>query len=254
MPYYEDGSSVIYCGKCEDVLPDLGDASVNMVLADLPYGTSYCAWDTEIDLPLMWGQLDRLVKGTGAMVFTSVQPFTTALISSRYAWFRYEWVWDKGNASNFANAKKQPLKQHETVTVFSKGQSPYFPIKAEGKPNHAQGKGRRNESPLRKVDERGPDDLTGMKYPKSILFFPKHSSQSKHHPTEKPTSLLSYLIQTYTTPDDVILDPTMGSGSTLVAAKLTGRRAIGIETDERYCATAVGRLQTLSPQTLPLPP
>jgi site-specific DNA-methyltransferase (adenine-specific) len=184
-------------------------------------------------LDRLWPQCERVIRGNGAMVFTASQPFAAALVASRMKLFRYEWIWDKENAANFANARRQPLKQHESVLVFARGQTPYYPIKTPGRKNHGQGKGTVNVAETRLIFERGPDDLSGMKYPKSILYFPKHSSQSKHHPTQKPVELMDYLIRTYTQPGENVLDPCTGSGTTLVAARLSGRRAVGIETEEK---------------------
>lgn len=241
-PYYRRYGITLYHGDCLSVLPSLPGRLANMVLGDLPYGTTYCQWDTVIPLEPLWAQLERLIVGNGAMVFTTSQPFTTTLIASKLSWFKYEWIWDKHNPTNFANAKKQPLKQHENVVVFAKGQTPYFPVKVPGKSNHKQGKSQTNVSETRLISGRAADDLSGMKYPKSILSFPKHSSQCGHHPTQKPVDLLSYLIQTYTAPNDMVMDPTAGSGSTLVAARMLGRQAIGIELDESYCEVAASRL------------
>lgn len=176
------------------------------------------------------------------MIFTASQPFTTTLIQSNLSWFKYEWIWDKQNPANFANAKKQPLKQHENVLVFSKGQSPYYPIKTPGKPNHKQGVSKKNVSETRLISDRVDDDLSGMKYPKSILYFPKHSSQCGLHPTQKPLDLFIYLLKTYTLPGEVVLDNVMGSGTTGLAALQEGRKFIGIEKDPKYFDIARKRL------------
>ena len=236
------GTCTLYCGNCLEVMPTLCSQSINCVLADLPYGTTYASWDSVIPLDKLWEQYKRLIIGSGALVFTSNQPFTTALIQSNIEWFKYEWVWDKKNASNFANAKKQPLKQHENVVVFSGGCPPYYPIKMKGKPNHKQGRSTVNVSETRLISGRSVDDLSGMKFPKSILRFPKHSSQCGLHPTQKPTELMAYLVQTYTVPGELVLDNAMGSGSTGVSAVQTGRKFIGIEKEPKYFEVACQRL------------
>jgi site-specific DNA-methyltransferase (adenine-specific) len=178
------------------------------------------------------------------LVFTACQPFTTILIQSNFEWFKYEWIWNKENASNFANAKKQPLKQHENIVVFSNGQTHYYPIKIQGKPNHKQGESKNNLSETRLISNRVEDDLSGMKYPKTILNFPKHSSQCKYHPTEKPLNLMEYLVQTYTLEGQVVLDNTMGSGTTVLAAIKSNRQFIGIEKEQKYFDIACKRINT----------
>lgn len=232
----------LFLGDCLEIMRGIGDGSVDCVIADLPYGTTYCKWDSVIPLDKLWEQYKRVIRGTGALVFTASQPFTTKLISSNIDWFKYEWVWDKENPTNFANAKHQPLKQHENVIVFSRGKSPYYPIKTPGKPNHVQGKSQVNKSETRLIDKRVGDDLSGMKYPKSILKFPKHSSQCKFHPTQKPVELMKYLIETYTLEGQTVLDNTMGSGTTGVACVLTNRNFIGIENDPKYYQIAQERI------------
>lgn len=237
------GDCILYCGDCLDVMPTLADRLVHAIIADLPYGTTYCAWDSIIPLDKLWVQYKRVVIDNGALAFTANQPFTTTLIQSNLAWFKYEWIWDKENASNFANSKKQPLKQHENVVVFANGQSPYYPIRTPGKPNHKQGKSTVNASETRLISGRSEDDLSGMKYPKSILYFPKHSSQCGLHPTQKPVDLMAYLVKTYTQEGQLVLDNTMGSGSTGVACLQTGRKFIGIENDPKYFDVACKRLE-----------
>ncbi|MCK9458422.1 MAG: site-specific DNA-methyltransferase [Proteobacteria bacterium] len=229
-------------GDCLEVMRLIPDNSVHAVICDLPYGTTYCKWDSVIPLDKLWEQYKRIIIGNGAFVFTASQPFTTILIQSNMDWFKYEWIWNKENPTNFANAKHQPLKQHENIVVFSKGKSPYYPIKIPGKPNHKQGASKKNVSETRLISERVEDDLSGMKYPKSILYCPKHSSQCKYHPTEKPVALMEYLIYTYTKDFEVVLDNTAGSGSTLVACADTGRQFIGIEKEEKYFNIACERL------------
>ena len=237
------GDCTLYCADCLEVLPTLAGESIHSVLADLPYGTTYCKWDSIIPLDRLWTEYRRLIVGTGALVFTASQPFTTVLIQSNMDWFRYEWIWDKQNPANFANAKRQPLKQHENVVVFSRGQSPYYPQKTPGKPNHKQGSSKKNVSETRLISERVADDLSGMKYPKSILEFPKHSSQCGLHPTQKPVDLMVYLVRTYTCAGQTILDNTMGSGTTGAACIQEGRQFIGIESDQTYFDKACQRLE-----------
>lgn len=153
-----------------------------------------------------------------------------------------EWIWDKVNGTNFANANRHPLKTHEQVLVFSRQASNYYPIKVPGKPNHKQGNSTSKHSDLMLINKRSADDLSGMKFPKSIVTYPRHSSQCKFHPTEKPVDMIAYFIQTYSLPGELVLDPTMGSGSTGVACAATGREFVGIEKDPEYFEVARKRL------------
>jgi site-specific DNA-methyltransferase (adenine-specific) len=220
-------------------------ASVDMIACDLPYGTTYADWDTHIPIDDLWQQYRRLIKGNGAIVLTASQPFTSLLVTSNPAWFRCEWIWNKVHGANFANANRQPLKVHESVLVFARGQTVYNPIKIAGQPNHKQGSkmaARYIETML--IHERVADDLSGMKFPGSIQTFPKHSSQCGQHPTQKPLALMDYFIRTYSNRGDIVLDNCMGSGTTGVAARLAGRQFIGIEKDPKHYATAQHRMAT----------
>ena len=232
----------LHLGDCLTILPTLPDQSVDLVLADLPYGITYAKWDEALPMKRLWEEFGRVVKSDGAMVFTASQPFTSFLVCSKPEWFRCEWIWDKENATNFANANRQPLKQHESVLVFGRKSTVYYPQKVVGKKNHIQGKSTVNRSETRLINARVGDDLSGMKFPKSILYFPKHSSQCGFHPTQKPVDLLEYLIKTYTLDGEIVLDPCMGSGSTGVSAKNTGRNFIGIEIDPTYFEVAKKRI------------
>jgi DNA modification methylase len=224
-------------------LAQIPDASVHMILADLPYGTTYAKWDSVIPMARLWEQYKRIIIGNGAIVLHASQPFTSMLVCSNPGWFRHEWIWDKENATNFTNAKRGPLKQHEEILVFAAGQVPYYPIKTQGKPNHKQGAAARNyDSETMLVRSRAPDDESGLKYPKSILYFPKHSSQCRYHPTEKPVALSEYLVKTYTQEGEVVLDNTMGSGTTGVACVRTNRKFIGMEIDEGHFNSACSRM------------
>lgn len=232
----------LYFGDCLEIMSTIPNKSINAVLVDLPYGTTYADWDSIIPMDKLWEQYKRLIVDNAPLIFTSNQPFTTKLIQSNMEWFKYEWIWDKENASNFANAKKQPLKQHENIIVFSSGQPPYYPVKTPGKINHKQGKSTKNLSETRLISKRVEDDLSGMKYPKSILYFPKHSSQCGLHPTQKPLDLIEYLIKTYTKEGDVILDNCCGSGTLAVAADNLNRKWICIENNKKYFETSLKRI------------
>lgn len=242
----ETGHRVIH-GDCLDVMPTLPDKSIDMILCDLPYGTTYCKWDSVIPLKHMWMEYRRIIKDTGPIVLTASQPFTSSLVMSNPSMFRCEWIWDKVNAANFANANKQPLKVHESVLVFSSKQPTYNPQKTQGPKNHIQGRSEENNAETRIISKRVGDDISGMKYPKSIQVFPKHSSQCGLHPTQKPVAMCEYFIRTYTNEGDTVLDSCAGSGTTGVACMNTGRKFILIEKDEDYYLIAKERLQTIAP-------
>lgn len=230
-------------GDCLDKMKDIPDGSVDMVFADLPYGITYAKWDSIIPMNLLWAEYGRVIKQNGAICLTASQPFTSMLVASKPDWFRCEWIWNKENPTNFANANKQPLKQHEQVLVFGKQRTVYYPQKVTGKPNHVQGRSTANVSETRLISDRVGDDLSGMKFPKTIVTIPKHSSQCGNHPTEKPVALMQYFIKTYTLEGETVLDNTMGSGSTGIACINTKRNFIGIEKDDKYFEIAKKRIE-----------
>ena len=242
----QTGQVDLRLGDCLTLLPEIATDTVDLVIADLPYGTSYAAWDSVIALDRLWPELRRITKPNAPIVMTACQPFTSVLVTSNLAMFRHEWIWDKVNAANFANANREPLKRHESVLVFSRKAARYIPQKVLGAVNHSQGKAKAANREIIKISERAADDTSGLKFPKSIITFPKHSSQCKHHPTEKPVDLMRYLVRTYSDPGAIVLDPTMGSGSTGVAVVEEGadRRFIGIEKDGKHYDTAVRRVQS----------
>ena len=229
-------------GDCLELMKKLPDGSVDMVLTDPPYGTTACKWDSVIHFEPMWEQLKRVIKPNGAVVLFGSQPFTSSLVMSNTEMFRYEWIWDKKNPTNFALANRQPLKYHENILVFYKKQPVYNPIKWLGKVNHKQGASIENFAETRGVIKRVNDDLSGLKFPRSIIEVEKHSSQCGLHPTQKPVALMEYLIKTYTNENETVLDFTMGSGTTGVACVNTNRNFIGIELDADYFEIAKKRI------------
>jgi DNA modification methylase len=240
----------IHQGDCLAIMANFRPASVDMILTDLPYGTTYAPWDCNISLEALWERWLYVAKPNAAIVLTASQPFTSALVMSRPKLFRCEWIWDKVNAANFANANRQPLKTHESVLVFAIGQTTYNPQKKLGQKNHVQGLGKtatnREGFVIRK---RAADDISGLKFPKSIQVFPKHSSQSKLHSAQKPISLFEYLVRTYSNEGEVVLDCAAGSGTTGEAAQLSNRRAILIDNDPKCIATMRKRLPTVIGQS-----
>ena len=230
-------------GDCLERMKEIPDGSVDMILADPPYGTTACNWDSVIPFTRMWLELKRIIKPSGAIVLFGSEPFSSQLRISNLKMYKYDWIWDKENAANFSLANKQPMKIHENISVFYYKQPIYNPIKTKGNVNHTQGKIKNaNSSELRGEMVRVADDVTGMKFPKSILRFSKHSSQLKLHPTQKPVALMEYLVKTYTNENETVLDFTMGSGTTGVACMNTNRKFIGIEKDKGYFEIAKQRL------------
>ena len=236
----------LHQGDCLDILPTLEAQSVDAIVADPPYGTTACKWDSVIPLDAMWRELKRVIKPRGAIILFGSFPFTGALWASNPQWFKYSWVWDKRNISNPQLAKIMPLKHHEDIAVFGQGAITYNPqglkrCQIERKPDSAMGALGHLAQSKNYVQE-----WTG--YPTLFLSYPIESKAQ--HPTQKPVDLLRYLIRTYTNAGETILDFTMGSGTTGVAALQEGRRFIGIELDPDYFAIARGRIEAVQPSLL----
>src|ERR1035441_7611627 len=233
-PYYDQDGITIYHGDCLQVLPTLSASSVDMVLCDLPYGvTARNAWDTIIPFEQLWPEYNRLSRG--AVVLTAIQPFTSALVMSNAEQFKYEWVWSKQQGTGFLNAKKQPLRSHEQVLVFYRTQPTYNPQMRTGFKPYVCKSGRATTNYGEQVSV--VTESNGERYPITVVDF--GYDKNKVHPTQKPVALMEYLIKTYTDAGDLVLDNCMGSGTTLVAARNTGRRAIGIDIEEKYCEAAI---------------
>lgn len=223
-------------GDCLERMKEIPSGSVDMVMADLPYGTTQNKWDSVIPLEPLWAEYKRICKG--AVVLTAAQPFTSILVCSNLGEFKYQWVWEKPKATGHLNCKKQPMKAHEDIVVFYDGL--YFPQKTEGKPYKPNGgKSKKdNYGDFAAVREGSVD---GSRYPRTVLQFPHEPKPV--HPTQKPVGLMEYMIRTYTFEGQTILDNTMGSGTTGVACMNTGRNFIGIERDPAYFAIAENRIR-----------
>jgi len=239
--FYQDCWATIYCGDCLEVMPML-EEKINMILCDLPYGTTACSWDTIIPFESLWKEYKRLIKDNGAIILTASQPFTSALVMSNIKMFKYEWIWEKDKGANFALCKKTPMKTHENILVFGGGK--YFPQMKERPPENI----RQNKPRVNKSSQTGTVWLCGkskgsliMKYPESILNF--NACREYLHPTQKPVALFEYLIHTYTNEGDTVIDNCLGSGTTLVASTNLNRKSIGIEINPKYCEIAVKRLR-----------
>ena len=232
-------------GDCLEIMPTLADKSVDMILCDLPYGTTACKWDTIIPFEPLWAQYKRLIKDNGAIVLTASQPFTSALVMSNPDMFRYEWVWIKNRGSNFALANKMPIKEHENILVFYKKLPKYNPIKQE---RAESGKARVKTiiNPSTASENYGGVVLQEGKIYGELRLpssWQKFNCEVGLHPTQKPVALLEYLIKTYTLEGETVLDNCMGSGSTGVACINTKRNFIGIEKDDKYFEIAKKRIE-----------
>lgn len=238
----------IFNEDCLEGMKRMPDNSVDMVFADLPYGTTACSWDIIIPFEPLWKQLKRVGKENCPYIFTASQPFTTKLIDSNIDWFRYEWIWEKQQGTNPLTAKIQPLKKHENVAVFYQKLPTYNPQFESGTPY--SGFETKDGATIGEVYDKQTSKHaanSGFRYPTSIIR--KNTDRDKEHPTKKPVPLLTYFIKTYSNKGDVILDPTIGSGTTAVAAIQTFRNYVGFETDEKYYESALERISKVKRET-----
>ena len=230
----------IYNEDCLEGMKRIDDKSIDMILCDLPYGMTYNKWDTVIPLDKLWEQYERIIKDNGAIVLTAQTPFDKVLGTSNLKMLRYEWIWEKENATGFLNAKKQPLRKHENILVFYKRLPLYNPQMGKGKSYTAV----RKEKPSlnyynnQKMTKTVSD---GERYPVSIIKF--NRDKEKLHPTQKPVALFEYLIKTYTDEGEIVLDNCIGSGTTAVACLNTNRNFIGFEKEESYYNIANKRIE-----------
>jgi len=240
-PFVEAGE--ILQGDCLELMKDIPDGSVDMILADLPYGITACKWDTIIPFEPLWEQYKRIIKPNGAIVLTASQPFTSALVMSNPKMFKYEWIWDKHMATGFLDAKKRPLKVHENILVFYKKLPKYNPIFTQGSPYT-------RPKPTKLFQGYGQDlkqvettNASGKRYPKTIIDISNAKQKGKIHPTQKPLALFEYLIKTYTNEGDLVLDNVAGSGTTGVACQNLNRDFILIEKEPEYVEIIKQRLE-----------
>ncbi len=249
----------LYHGDCLVEMDKIKDKSIDMILADLPYGTTACKWDVVIPFEPLWKQYERIIKDNGAIVLTGSQPFTSLLICSNLKIFKYEWIWEKSNPANINCGNSQPMKYHESIVVFAKNKTTFNKINIKRSDNgmktvQSQIKNNNTWKPIFKdlntinsSKEYDSDRYNiNTKNPSSIIFFNSVRPKAKDklpHPTQKPVSLMEYLILTYTNEGDIVLDNTMGSGTTGVACKNLNRSFIGIEKDEKYFNMAKKRIE-----------
>ena len=240
MKTIEDYRNQIIFGNCLEIMKEIPDNSIDMILCDLPYGTTACKWDIIIPFEDLWNQYNRIAKENAAIVLTAAQPFTSLLVASNINMFRYEWIWEKPQGTNPLNAKVMPLKSHENVLVFSKKRPKYFPQMEEGKPysgfvskdGATIGEVYANQKSMHKENH-------GTRYPKTIRRFKQEKGL---HPTQKPVDLFEYMIRTYTQEGDLVLDNCIGSGTTAIAAIKSKRDYIGVEKEDKYYRICVDRI------------
>ena len=235
----------LYNGDCLEIMKNIKDKSIDMILCDLPYNTkikrtTWNDWDNEINLNELWQHYNRIIKDNGVIVLFAQGVFVANLISSNFKNYRYEWIWEKEQGTGFLNAKHMPLKNHENILVFYKKKPTYNPQMRKGSP-YITTKGSKSSNYC-KTDKIVKTENKGERYPLTILKFKR--DKDKLHPTQKPVSLLQYLIKTYTNEGEIILDNCMGSGSTGVACLNTNRKFIGIELDENYFNIAKERMES----------
>lgn len=240
MKYQDLHNGRFYWENCFDVMATIPDGVVDMILCDLPYGTTQNKWDSVLPLELLWTEYWRIGKSNVAIVLTAQPPFDKVLGVSQIDYLKYKWIWEKGKATGHLNAKKQPMKAHENILVFYKEQPSYNPQKSEGKPYKANGGASKkdNYGDFAAVRDGSED---GSRYPRSVQFFTHEPKPI--HPTAKPVPLFEYLIKTYTNEGQLVLDNTAGSATTAIAAINTNRRWICIEKEEDYANKAVERIK-----------
>ncbi len=237
-------------GECIEQMKLIPSGSIDAIITDPPYGTTACKWDSVIPFEPMWEQLNRIIKPNGAIVLFGSEPFSSALRMSNIKNYKYDWIWEKTQATGHLNAKKQPLRSNELISVFYKKQCTYNPQKTQGhKPMN---------SGVRKLSVQNKSEVYGKatkelpfggntdRYPRTNIVFKSDKQKSYLHPTQKPILLMEYLIKTYTNENETVLDFTMGSGSTGVAAVNTNRSFIGIEMDDKYFEIAKERINNLN--------
>lgn len=239
---FENSDYELWQGDCLELMKDIPDKSVDCIITDLPYGTTQCKWDTIIPFEPLWKQYNRIIKDNGAIVLFGTEPFSSHLRLSNLKNYKYDWIWDKVKGTGFLNAKRQPMRNHELISVFYKKQCTYNPQKTYG---HKMKKSYRSKDLQTDVYGEMKNDYTyesTERYPRSIQVFSTDTQNSSLHPTQKPVALIEYLIKTYTNDGELVFDSCMGSGTTGVACINTNRRFIGIELDNNYFEIAKNRI------------
>mgnify|MGYP003984356937 CR=1 FL=1 len=252
-------TQILHKGDCLDVMKDIESDSIDAIITDPPYGTTACKWDSVIPFEIMWKEVNRIIKPNKAIVLFSSQPFTSALIMSNPTMFKYEWVWEKDNGTNFASVKYQPFRVAENILIFGNFPITYTPKETKcfnpqmeiGKPYTCKsGNQIKDSAIIRQGSQESMSGFitknTGERYPRNVIKF--NRDKNKIHPTQKPVALMEYLIKTYTNENETVLDFTMGSGTTGVACKNLNRNFIGIEKDDTYFEIAKQRINNTQVQ------
>jgi site-specific DNA-methyltransferase (adenine-specific) len=238
----------LFQGDCLKVMPRIKDKSVDMILTDLPYGSTACKWDVVIPFEPLWEHYSRIIKDTGIIALTASQPFTSALVMSNPKMFKHEWIWIKNRGSNFANTVREPMKEHESVLIFSKGKWTYNKQMQERtgggleRSKYLVEHNNQKREGTREFEGRAHHEISKLRVPSS---WQKFNVEVGLHPTQKPVSLLEYFIKTYTNENNIVLDSCMGSGSTGIAALNLNRKFIGIEKDSNYFEIAKKRIDSV---------
>ena len=250
---YKDTYTKLIQGDCLEVMDKMIEKGivVDMILADLPYGITSCKWDSVLPLDKLWDLYLKIIKENGVIALTASQPFTSALVMSNPKLFKHEWIWIKNRGSNFANTVREPMKEHESILIFSKGKWTYnkqMQERAESGKSRVQYnvKFESQSENYREFEGRKENKLPELRVPSS---WQKFICEVGLHPTQKPVGLMEYLINTYTNEGELVLDNTCGSGTTLLAAKNLKRRCIGIELEEKYCEIVKQRLENTNIKT-----
>lgn len=235
----------LFNGDCLNELKHLPDASIDLIIADPPYGITNCEWDKVIPFKPLWKELHRVAKVSAAILIFGIEPFSSRLRPSNEDHYRYDWVWEKTHATGFLNANRQPLRAHEFISVFYRKQPTYNPQKTDGHIRKVSNRNSLNSKLYGKAKKDVKYDST-ERYPRSVLVFSSDKQTNALHPTQKPIDLIKYFIKTYSNPGDTVLDFTMGSGSTGAAALMLDRDFVGIEQDRTFFKTADNWLNSIN--------
>lgn len=233
----------IFNADCLEQMKSIPDKSIDMILCDLPYGTTQNKWDEIIPFDKLWEQYNRIIKDKHVIALFGANPFSAKIITSNLKNYKYNWIWEKSKATGYLNSKKRPLIAHEDVLIFSNGTPRYYPMMSSGEPYKKGFKERPTDNyGKQKAYDNSNED--GLRYPRTVKYFKTAESEGDVlHPTQKPVALLEYLIKTYTQENEIVLDNTMGSGSCGIPYLNTNRKFIGIEKDKKYFKIAEERIE-----------
>lgn len=224
----------IYLGDCLEIMKDIDNKSIDFICCDLPYGSTQCKWDVIIPFDKLWEQYNRIIKDNGCIALFGSEPFSSYLRLSNIKMFKYDWVWDKIKGTGFLNAKKQPMRNHEIISIFYKGQCLYNPQKTFGHNKKISFRSKYHQTEVYGYVKNDYTYSSTERFPRSIQIFSTDTQNSSIHPTQKPIKLCEYLIKTYTNENMLVLDNCIGSGTTAIACINTKRNFIGIEKEQKY--------------------